>query len=267
MIEAKFPPFTYTHPEYAEPPEKVLTVCCGESTPLDGDWKEWDGSADLPPDLSPEDEVDVLFRGTPMEERPSIKGYCGSGRTWCWRHVLGAGDIVAYRKVEEEAPTKEYSISAPEGEGWVKRDSLWLAEGRLPPKCPSYSDMVEVQHRDSTVEVVTGREFSWLSPKSEDKDIIRYRVVKKEEPSQQQQQPTTSQYQVGGDHYTNMTIQPWDAAKAWYGPVEYLGYHLITANAYLARHKSKGGLQDIKKARHHLDELIRYFEEDEDYPY
>lgn len=186
MIEAKFPPFTYTHPEYTEPPEKVLTVCCGEPTPLDGDWKEWDGSADLPPDLSPEDEVDVLFRGTPMEERPFIKGY--GGRTWCWRHVFGAGDIVAYRK-----------------------------------------------------------------------------AVKKEEPPQQQ--TTTSQYQVGGDHYTSMAIQPWDAAKAWYGPVEYLGYHLITANAYLARHKSKGGLQDIKKARHHLDELIRYFEEDEDYPY
>lgn len=181
MIEAKFPPFTYTHTEYAEPPKKVLTVCCGEPTPLDGDWKEWDGSEDLPPDLLPMDPVQIQHRDGSLSKNSRF----------------GAGHY------------------------------LWTHYG-IPD------------------------------------DIIRYRVVK---PSQQQQQTTTSQYQVGGDHYTNMVIQPWDAAKAWYGPVEYLGYHLITANAYLARHKSKGGLQDIKKARHHLDELIRYFEEDEDYPY
>jgi hypothetical protein len=40
-----------------------------------------------------------------------------------------------------------------------------------------------------------------------------------------------------------------------------------TVNGYLGRHKLKGGLQDIKKAHHHLSELIRYFEEDEEYPW
>lgn len=242
MIEAKFPPFV------------------PEGLPHDG-WKEWDGSADLPPDLSPEDEVDVLFRGTPMKERPFIKGF--GGRTWCWRHVLGAGDIVAYRKVvKKEELTKEDSIPAPEGEGWVEwRGGCCGDRPDIDPCGP-----VQVQFRDGyySSEVIPVEHYSW-DHYDEPCDIIRYRVIRREEPPLQQ--PTTSQYQVGGDHYTSMAIQPWDAAKAWYGPVEYLGYHLITANAYLARHKSKGGLQDIKKARHHLDELIRYFEEDEDYPY
>lgn len=163
MIEAKFPPFV------------------PEGLPHDG-WKEWDGSAALPPDLLPMDPVQIQLRDGSLS---------GDSR-------FGAGHY------------------------------LWTHHG-IPD------------------------------------DIIRYRVIRIEEPPLQQ--TTTSQYQVGGDHYTSMAIQPWDAAKAWYGPVEYLGYHLITVNAYLARHKSKGGLQDIKKARHHLDELIRYFEEDEDYPY
>lgn len=73
--------------------------------------------------------------------------------------------------------------------------------------------------------------------------------------------------QVGGDHYENMKIQPWDAAREWSTVEEYIGYHVITAVSYLARHKLKGGLQDIKKAHHHLSELIRYLETDTEYPY
>jgi len=46
-----------------------------------------------------------------------------------------------------------------------------------------------------------------------------------------------------------------------------LGYHINTSVSYLARFRAKGGLQDIKKAHHHLSELIRYFEEQEEYPF
>jgi hypothetical protein len=39
---------------------------------------------------------------------------------------------------------------------------------------------------------------------------------------------------------------------------EYTAYHIGTVMAYLMRHKAKGGEQDIKKAQHHLTELVEY---------
>lgn len=76
-----------------------------------------------------------------------------------------------------------------------------------------------------------------------------------------------STHQVGGTHYAEMSVQPWTAIKAWMSPGEYAGYHVGTVIGYLSRHKKKGRLTDIKKAKHHLEELIRYFEEDEEYPW
>ena len=67
--------------------------------------------------------------------------------------------------------------------------------------------------------------------------------------------------QIGGQHYKEMNIQPWSVMRANNTVEEYTAYHINTVIAYLMRHKSKGGLQDIKKARHHLDELISYLEE------
>jgi hypothetical protein len=71
--------------------------------------------------------------------------------------------------------------------------------------------------------------------------------------------------QVGGTHYSDLSIQPWDAMRAWFTPAEYASYHIGTVIGYLSRHRRKGGLNDIKKAHHHLSELIRYFEEEEEY--
>ncbi len=79
--------------------------------------------------------------------------------------------------------------------------------------------------------------------------------------------PWEKKHQVGGTHYSDMAVQPWDFSRATMSPAEYCGYHVGTVNGYLGRHKLKGGLQDIKKAHHHLSELIRYFEEDEEYPW
>lgn len=65
--------------------------------------------------------------------------------------------------------------------------------------------------------------------------------------------------QIGGTHYTDMSIQPWDAMQAWMTPQQFCGYLLGTAIAYLARVNvdaiGKGGLQDIEKARHVLAKL------------
>jgi hypothetical protein len=57
--------------------------------------------------------------------------------------------------------------------------------------------------------------------------------------------------QVGGAHYKALDIQPWDAIHAW-------GLCFFAGNVikYVARHKAKGGVEDLRKARHYLDKLI-----------
>jgi Protein of unknwon function (DUF3310) len=64
--------------------------------------------------------------------------------------------------------------------------------------------------------------------------------------------------QVGGSHYKDMKIQPWAVMRATFTRDEMIGYHIGTVMAYLMRHKAKGGEQDIKKAQHHLTELVEY---------
>jgi hypothetical protein len=57
--------------------------------------------------------------------------------------------------------------------------------------------------------------------------------------------------QVGGGHYREMGVQPWDAILDWE-----LGYLDGCAVKYISRWRRKGGVQDIEKARHFLDKLI-----------
>lgn len=57
--------------------------------------------------------------------------------------------------------------------------------------------------------------------------------------------------QVGGNHYKDLVIQP----------VEYIhrngiGYMEGCAIKYLTRWRSKGGIQDLEKAKHFIDLLI-----------
>jgi len=57
--------------------------------------------------------------------------------------------------------------------------------------------------------------------------------------------------QVGGDHYKTKGIQPWDyIAEAG------LGYFEGNIVKYVSRWREKGGLDDLRKARHYLDKLI-----------
>ena len=62
--------------------------------------------------------------------------------------------------------------------------------------------------------------------------------------------------QVGGDHYKNKAIQPWDAMRSWMSHEQYKGFLRGCAIKYLARCDDKGGIQDLLKARHYLDKLI-----------
>lgn len=62
---------------------------------------------------------------------------------------------------------------------------------------------------------------------------------------------TANEIQIGGDHYKEKTIQPWDFIAA-----NQLGYFEGNIVKYVSRWQNKGGINDLKKARHYLDKLI-----------
>ena len=57
--------------------------------------------------------------------------------------------------------------------------------------------------------------------------------------------------QVGGAHYKTMAIQPVEFIMA-----NGLGFAEGSVVKYVARWRSKGGVEDLRKARHYLDILI-----------
>ena len=59
------------------------------------------------------------------------------------------------------------------------------------------------------------------------------------------------QHQEGGAHYKNCAIQPVEFIHA-----NGLGFCEGNVVKYVARWRSKNGLEDLKKARHYLDLLI-----------
>lgn len=62
-------------------------------------------------------------------------------------------------------------------------------------------------------------------------------------------------YQIGGTHYQK-AIQPWDAMEAWMTHDEFCGYLRGNVIKYVARYREKGGVEDLKKAKHYLVKLI-----------
>ena len=64
------------------------------------------------------------------------------------------------------------------------------------------------------------------------------------------------QQQVGGNHYKDLSVQPWSAMESWMTPEQFAGFLRGNAIKYLARCDVKGGIDDIKKARHYIDKLV-----------
>lgn len=64
--------------------------------------------------------------------------------------------------------------------------------------------------------------------------------------------------QIGGSHYKDMQVQPWQAMEAWMTREQFAGFLRGNAIKYLARSDYKGGLEDLQKARHYLDKLIEF---------
>lgn len=70
-------------------------------------------------------------------------------------------------------------------------------------------------------------------------------------PQQEEAMNNVNAIQIGGDHYKKQTLQPWDAITEW--GLDFLAGNVVK---YVVRHKDKGGVEDLKKARHYLDKLI-----------
>lgn len=62
---------------------------------------------------------------------------------------------------------------------------------------------------------------------------------------------SANESQVGGTHYKGKGIEPWD-----YIASNNLGFFEGNAIKYLSRWKEKGGIDDLKKAKHYIDKLI-----------
>lgn len=61
--------------------------------------------------------------------------------------------------------------------------------------------------------------------------------------------------QVGGGHYKDLVIQPIEYIHA-----NKLGYCEGNIIKYVTRYKNKNGVEDLKKARHYIDLLIKFEE-------
>lgn len=63
--------------------------------------------------------------------------------------------------------------------------------------------------------------------------------------------PRANDRQIGGGHYKQFKHETWDVIIDWD-----LGYLDGNAVKYLSRWRHKGGIEDLKKARHYIDKLI-----------
>lgn len=62
-------------------------------------------------------------------------------------------------------------------------------------------------------------------------------------------------YQVGGDHYTSMPIQPWELMEAVLTREEWIGYLKGNLIKYSMRNGRKEDSDDAGKARHYRQKL------------
>lgn len=80
---------------------------------------------------------------------------------------------------------------------------------------------------------------NWHCPKCKTVNVMKYDTVK------------ATDKQVGGNHYKDKKLQPWDIIDA-------LDLNFYEGNAlkYLIRYKDKNGVEDLKKSIHYIEKII-----------
>jgi len=77
---------------------------------------------------------------------------------------------------------------------------------------------------------------------------------------------TANQTQIGGDHYVNMAVEPWDVIDTW--PIEQrIGYYRGNLLKYTMRMGSKDeSAKEIAKAKHYAQKLCEVLESQDKNP-
>lgn len=72
---------------------------------------------------------------------------------------------------------------------------------------------------------------------------------------------TANERQVGGSHYKDMPMQPWDVMQAVLTPEEFRGFLRGNVIKYSMRAGRKAGSDDATKAQHYIQKLREFDEE------
>ncbi|MEO5342193.1 MAG: DUF3310 domain-containing protein [Gammaproteobacteria bacterium SHHR-1] len=77
---------------------------------------------------------------------------------------------------------------------------------------------------------------------------------------QQAQYKVEPRQQIGGSHYQKYEHQPIAVMAERMSPEQWAGYLSGNCVKYILRWQDKAGVEDLKKCRWYLDELINYLE-------
>ena len=65
-------------------------------------------------------------------------------------------------------------------------------------------------------------------------------------------------YQIDGDHYKTMEMQPWEVMESVLTPEEFVGFLKGNVIKYAMRAGRKEGTDDAEKARHYAQKLAEF---------
>ncbi len=200
------------------------------ATPDADGWIEWHGG-ECP---VPGDTV-VEVRG----DRPGASKAQAGHFNWTTNI---ATPIRAYRVVKQDAAP--LPPPAPDAQGWI----TW-AGGACPVLPSLFVDFKD--QRGEVHEYVLASNVDWPRTAMNVYQPHAYRLHVAAPLPITMEPDSALDVQVGGDHYRSMKIQP----------IEYIHANNIpfaegTVIKYVSRHRAKGGIADLEKARHVLDLLI-----------
>ena len=77
----------------------------------------------------------------------------------------------------------------------------------------------------------------------------------------EQHMKNANEYQIGGSHYKDMAVQPWDVMQSVMTHEEFVGFLKGNVVKYSMRQGKKEGTDDAAKALHYLAKLREVQEE------
>lgn len=72
-------------------------------------------------------------------------------------------------------------------------------------------------------------------------------------------------HQVGGTHYTDMAVQPWDVMPSILTRAEFIGFLKASIIKYAMRQGKKADSDDAAKCKHYMDKLAEVLDGDWEY--